>query len=39
MVVPVRIDSTLLAALTQRAERDHVSGSEAIRAAIRYHVA
>ena len=38
-VVPVRIDGDLLAALTQRAERDHVSRSEAIRAAIRDYVA
>ncbi|MDP4014526.1 MAG: ribbon-helix-helix domain-containing protein [Candidatus Nanopelagicales bacterium] len=38
-VVPVRIDETLLAALVERAERDHVSRSEAIRAAIRVYVA
>ena len=38
-VVPVRIDANLLAALTERAERDHVSRSEAIRAAIRSYVA
>ncbi|MDQ1307219.1 MAG: hypothetical protein QG671_3051 [Actinomycetota bacterium] len=38
-VVPVRIDPGLLAALTERAERDHVSRSEAIRAAIRSYVA
>jgi hypothetical protein len=38
-VVPVRIDATLLAALSERAERDHVSRSEAIRAAIRSYVA
>ena len=37
-VVPVRIDAKLLAALTDRAERDHVSRSEAIRAAIRSYV-
>jgi hypothetical protein len=36
---PVRIDATLLAALTERAERDHVSRSEAIRATIRSCVA
>jgi hypothetical protein len=30
-VVPVRIDVTLLAALTDRVERDNVSRSEAIR--------
>ena len=38
-VVPVRIDATLLAALTERAERDLVSRSEVIRAAIRSYVA
>ena len=38
-VVPVRLDETLLAALGDRAERDHVSRSEAIRAAIRAYVA
>jgi hypothetical protein len=38
-VVPVRLDATLLAALAERAERDHVSRSEAIRAAIRAYVA
>jgi len=38
-VLPVRIDATLLAALTERAERDQVSRSEAIRAAIRSYVA
>ena len=38
-VVPVRIDADLLAALTERAERDHISRSEAIRAAIRSYVA
>lgn len=38
-VVPVRIDDTLLGALVERAERDHVSRSEAIRAAIRAYVA
>jgi len=38
-VVPVRIDETLLAAVIERAERDHVSRSEAIRAAIRAYVA
>lgn len=37
-VVPVRIDETLLAALGERAERDHVSRSAAIRAAIRAYV-
>lgn len=37
-VVPVRIDETLLSALTERAEKDHVSRSEAIRAAIRAYV-
>jgi hypothetical protein len=38
-VVPVRLDATLLAALAERAERDHISRSEAIRAAIRAYVA
>ena len=38
-VVPVRMDETLLSALEQRAEEDHVSRSEAIRAAIRAYVA
>ena len=38
-VVPVRIDDALLAAVVERAERDHVSRSEAIRAAIRAYVA
>ncbi|MEP7036577.1 MAG: ribbon-helix-helix domain-containing protein [Actinomycetota bacterium] len=37
-VVTVRIDKTLLAALTERAERDHLSRSEAIRAAIRAYL-
>ncbi len=34
-VVPVRIDEALLAALAARAEREHVSRSEAIRVAVR----
>lgn len=34
-VVPVRMDQTLLDALVARAEREHVSRSEAIRAAVR----
>lgn len=38
-VVPVRIDATLLAALTERAENEHLSRSEVIRAAIRAYVA
>ena len=38
-VVPVRIDETLLEALEDRAERDHVIRSEAIRAAISAYVA
>lgn len=38
-VVPVRLDETILAALDARAERDHVSRSETIRAAIRAYVA
>ena len=38
-VVPVRIDETLLSALTERADHDQVSRSEVIRAAIRAYVA
>lgn len=34
-VVPVRMDPALLAALNERAERDQLSRSEAIRAAVR----
>ncbi len=34
-VVPVRMDAVLLEALNARAEQDHVSRSEAIRAAVR----
>ena len=34
-VVPVRMDAELLQALVERAEREHVSRSEAIRAAVR----
>ncbi len=34
-VVPVRMDQALLDALAARAEREHVSRSEAIRAAVR----
>ena len=34
-VVPVRMDQTLLDALEARADREHVSRSEAIRAAVR----
>ena len=34
-VIAVRMDETLLTALTARAEHDHVSRSEAIRAAVR----
>lgn len=37
-IVPVRIDETLLSALAERADREHVSRSEAIRAAIRAYV-
>jgi len=37
-VVPVRLDQTLLAALGERAERDHLSRSAAIREAIRAYV-
>jgi len=35
VVVPVRMDESLLSALTDRAEREHVSRSEAIREAVR----
>lgn len=38
-VVPVRLDEALLAAVVERAERDAVTRSEAIRAAIRAYVA
>ncbi len=38
-VVPVRLDDAILAALDARAEHEHVSRSEAIRAAIRAYVA
>lgn len=38
-VVPVRLDHTVLAAVDERAARDHVTRSEAIRAAIRAYVA
>lgn len=38
-VVAVRIDPALLAALNERAEHDHVSRSELIRAAIRAYIA
>jgi len=38
-VVPVLLDKTLLAALAERAERDHLSRSAAIREAIRAFVA
>lgn len=34
-VVPVRMDAALLEALAKRAEKEHVSRSEAIRAAVR----
>jgi hypothetical protein len=34
-VIAVRMDEALLAQLTARAEREHVSRSEAIRAAVR----
>ena len=34
-VIAVRMDETLLTALTARAAHDHVSRSEAIRAAVR----
>lgn len=38
-VVPVRLDDTLLAALDERAETEHVSRSSVIRAALRSYVA
>lgn len=38
-VVPVRLDDTLLTALDERAERDHITRSELIRAALRVYVA
>jgi hypothetical protein len=34
-VIPVRMDASLLQELTARAEHDHLSRSEAIRAAVR----
>ena len=37
-VVPVRLDKTLLAALDDRAERDHVSRSAVIGEAVRAYV-
>ena len=37
-VIPVRLDKTLLAALVERAERDHLSRSAAIREAIRAYL-
>ena len=37
-VVPVRLDDTLLTALDERAERDHTTRSELIRAALRAYV-
>lgn len=38
-VVPVRLDDTLLNALDERAEQEHTTRSELIRAAIRAYVA
>lgn len=38
-VVPVRLDETLLTAVDERAEQDHVTRSELIRAALRAYVA
>jgi len=38
-VVPVRLDDALLSALDERAEHDHVTRSEIIRAALRAYVA
>lgn len=37
-VIPVRLDDTILSALDSRAEHDHTSRSEAIRAAIRAYL-
>lgn len=37
-VVPVRMDDTLLAAVAERAEKDHISRSEVIREALRAYV-
>lgn len=37
-VVPVRLDDSLLSALDERAEHDHVTRSEIIRAALRAYV-
>ena len=37
-VVPMRLDKTLLAALAERAERDHLTRSAVIREAIRAYV-
>lgn len=38
-VVPVRMDARLLAAITELADREHISRSEAIRDAVRRAVA
>ena len=38
-VVPVRLDDALLAAIDNKAQHDHVSRSEIIRAALRSFVA
>ena len=38
-VVPVRLDDTLLSAVDERAEQDHITRSELIRAALRAYVA
>lgn len=38
-MMPLRLDDTTLAALDERAARDHITRSEAIRAAIRAYVA
>lgn len=38
LIIAVRLDKTLLAALADRAEHDHVSRSAAIREAIRAYV-
>lgn len=38
-VVPVRLDDTMLTAVDELAAREHITRSEAIRAAIRAYVA
>lgn len=38
-VVPVHLDDTMIAAVDERAAREHITRSQAIRAAIRAYVA